>query len=154
MPEHQTDHQSTHKVRIHIDRQPCESPTPTTGEALYALAKVPPGHWLYREVRGEHEDAPIANDKKELHLKEDEHFYTAKIEIKIFVNTRPTIVSEDTVTFQQVTELAYPGPHDPKTFFKVAYRKAPDDKHGTLTLGQSVTVKEGTIFDVTKIDKS
>lgn len=32
------------EVRIHIDRQPHESPNPTTGAALYALGKVPAGY--------------------------------------------------------------------------------------------------------------
>lgn len=31
---------SEHEVRIHIDRQPYESPGPITGAALYALGKI------------------------------------------------------------------------------------------------------------------
>jgi hypothetical protein len=68
-----------HKVRIHIDRKPHESPDPTTGAALYVLGKVQSGYELFKEVRGDHEDEPIANDGSVIHLKEDEHFYSAQV---------------------------------------------------------------------------
>ena len=149
-------HEDHHgNVRIHIDREAYESPNPTVGDALYALAKIAADFGLYREqVEGENEDRLIPRANEAVHLKQDEHFYSAKLEFKIFVNTRPKTVAEDVLTFAAVTELAFPGPHEEKTFFTVSYRKAADDKHGTLTVGQSVEIKDGTIFDVTKGDKS
>jgi hypothetical protein len=44
---------SSQSVRIHIDEERYESPTPTTGVALYALGNVPPGKELFREVSGD-----------------------------------------------------------------------------------------------------
>jgi len=68
-----------HEVRIHIDRKPYQSPNPTTGAALYALGKVPTGYELFREVRGDQEDEPIPNGAGAIHLKEDQHFYSAQV---------------------------------------------------------------------------
>lgn len=68
-----------HEVRIHIDRKPYESPNPTTGAALYLLGKVQVGYELFKEVRGDREDEPIANDGSTIHVKEDEHFYSAQV---------------------------------------------------------------------------
>jgi len=59
-------------VRIHIDQKSYESSNPTTGEALYALGKVPAGLQLYREVGGDKEDRPIPNIPETVHLKDDE----------------------------------------------------------------------------------
>jgi hypothetical protein len=71
---------SHREVRVHIDEHPHHSPNPTTGAALYALGKVRPGHVLYKEVEGDHEDEPIANDAAEIRLSEDEHFHSAAAE--------------------------------------------------------------------------
>jgi hypothetical protein len=74
MNEHQP-----HEVRIHIDRKPYMSPRETTHAALYALGHVPAGYELFQEVRGDHEDKSIPNDHSQIHLKEDEHFYSAQV---------------------------------------------------------------------------
>jgi hypothetical protein len=39
----ETRHEETHHVRFHIDETRHESPTPTTGAALYVLGRVEPG---------------------------------------------------------------------------------------------------------------
>ena len=91
--------ESKREVRIHIDRKKYESPNPTTGEALYLLGKVPPGHELYREVQGDEEDKPIHNGNEQIHLKEDEHFYSEehhKKEFTIIVNGRKKVVAKGT----------------------------------------------------------
>lgn len=69
-----------HEVRIHIDRQPYQSPTPTTGEALYNLADIGKHKELFKEATGDHEDKPVARDHTELHLHQDDHFYSEKEE--------------------------------------------------------------------------
>ncbi len=69
------------EVRIHIDRKPYESPNPTTGAALYVLGKVQKDYELFREVHGDEEDEPIANSDAEVRLKEDEHFYSAQVDL-------------------------------------------------------------------------
>lgn len=73
-----SEHQS-HEVRIHIDRKPYMSPRVTTHAALYVLGHVPAGYELFREVKGDHEDQPIPNDQSQIHLTEDEHFYSAQV---------------------------------------------------------------------------
>src|ERR1700722_3282862 len=69
MPEKQPE--SKHEVRIHIYQHQYESPNPTTGDALYALGRVPHGLVLYREVSGDREDLAIKNGPEVVHLKED-----------------------------------------------------------------------------------
>jgi hypothetical protein len=68
-----------HEVRIHIDRKPYESPNPTTHSTLYALGQVQAGYELFKEVQGAHEDEAIPNDGAPIHLKEDQHFYSAQV---------------------------------------------------------------------------
>jgi Multiubiquitin len=79
---------------------------------------------------------------------------SAEHEYKIFVNTREKTVTSDEASFHEIAELAYPGPHKPDVHFTITYRDAAGDKEGTLTKGQTVKIKNGTIFNVTKTDKS
>ena len=55
------------------------SPNPTTHAALYVLGKVQAGYELFKEVQGDHEDEAIPNDAGTIHLKEDQHFYSAQV---------------------------------------------------------------------------
>ena len=99
------------RVRIHIDETPRHSPNPTTGAALYAIGQVRPGFELYREVSEDREDTPVPNDATVVHLKEDEHFHSAERkpkEFKIIVNGTEHTVAHDVVTFDQLTEIAFP----------------------------------------------
>jgi len=79
-----TDANAQHLVRIHIDRQPYESPRRRSGEALYALA-ISPNTGNCSVHRGDQEDEFIPRDAHEVHLKQDEHFYSQKA-INIIVN--------------------------------------------------------------------
>lgn len=88
-----------------------------------------------------------------------EHFITGPRPItdyEIIVNARPRIVHEEDVTFEQVVELAFPGPHGPTIMFSMTYRHAVSKPHaGELGPGGVVEVKKkGTIFNVTRTDKS
>jgi hypothetical protein len=74
-----SDNQTAEEVRIHIDRKPQMSPRVTTHAALYVLGQVANGYELFREVRGDREDEPIPNNQTEIHLKEDQHFYSAQV---------------------------------------------------------------------------
>jgi hypothetical protein len=73
-----SEHES-HDVRIHIDRKPYMSPRVTTRAALYALAQISAGYELFLEVQGDQEDQAIPNNQTEIHLKEDQHFYSAQV---------------------------------------------------------------------------
>lgn len=74
---------------------------------------------------------------------------------RIIVNAQPHIVEDETVTFDEVTKLAYPTPPFADTLYTVTFRNAKKPKEGSLGEGQSVEVKkDGTIFNVKATDKS
>lgn len=76
-------------------------------------------------------------------------------EVTIIVNGRERTVEEKEVSFEEVVELAFPEPPTGENvLITVAYRKAAGNRSGDLLPGQTVKVKEGTIFDVTATDKS
>ena len=74
----------------------------------------------------------------------------------IIVNTREKTVDADELTFDHVVRLAFdPVPNGPNIMITVSYRHAAGEKHeGTLTQGESVKIKDGTVFVVTATDKS
>ncbi len=144
-------------VRVHIDQNAFESPNPTTGSSLYALAHVHDGHELYREVDGNREDELVPNNGHEVRLKQDEHFHSTKDrKFKIIVNLEEKVVDKKILTFREVVKLAYPNVQDgPDVVYTVTYKKAAGpEREGTLDEGQSVKIKNGTIFNVRRTDKS
>ncbi len=87
----------------------------------------------------------------------DEQKETKAKEITIIVNGSEETVPDETVTFDEVVELAFPGhPTNPDIVFSVTFEKADSKPHqGTLASGGSVTVKKrGTVFDVTQTNRS
>jgi hypothetical protein len=148
-----------HELRIHIDRKPHESRNPTVGKDLYALGHIPPGHELFREAHGNREDELIRDGDEAIHLREDEHFYSAAVgeyPVTIIVNGRPKVVDRGDLSFAEVIALAFETPPTgPNVIFTVTYRKGGGKKHeGTLIAGESVRIREGMIFNVTATDKS
>jgi hypothetical protein len=143
-------------VRIHIERKPYVSPSRTTGAALYTLGNVAGPRELFREVGGDREDEPIARDDREILLREDEHFYSEK-EIILIVNAQKKPWTEMSISYEQVTHLAYPEPPPPGVIitYTVEYERGPHkNPEGSLTVGQSVKVKNGMIFGVTETGRS
>lgn len=146
-----------HEVRVHIDQHPYLTPSPTTGEALYALAHIRDEHELFRELDGDREDEAVRKDGEELLLKEDEHFHSAKErKYRIIVNLEEKVVEQRVLTFRDVVKLAYPNVQDgPNVVYTVTYKKAAAPRHeGTLDEGQNVKIKNGTIFNVRRTDRS
>jgi hypothetical protein len=145
----------TQTIRIHIDREPRESPNPATGEALYKLGDIAPHRDLFREIGGDEEDELIPRDAKLVELKLDEHFYSQKI-FAIIVNAQKKEVVETKLSFDEVVKLAYPIPPDGQNImFTITYRKGPkQNPKGSLLEGKSVWIKNGMIFDVTPTDRS
>lgn len=143
------------KVRIQIDREPYESPQPTTGEALYALGEIGLEDELFREVGGDQPDQLVPRDHSELHLKQDEHFYSQKT-FRLVVNLEEKFVIHKKQSFDDIVKLAFPEPPPgPAPDYTVGYRKGPHaNPKGSLVQGQTVKVKDGMIFDVTPTDKS
>jgi hypothetical protein len=74
---------------------------------------------------------------------------------EIYVNGRKKTVHGNRVSFDEAVKLAFdPVPTGPTVYFLVTYRKAAHDKHGSLQPGQSVEIKNGTVFDVEQCDRS
>jgi Multiubiquitin len=149
--------QVMHRVRIHIDQEPYESPNPTTAESLYALGHVQKGLELYREMSGDQEDVPITNGTETVHLKEDEHFHSgAPKDYTIIVNGRKKVVMTNQVSFDLIVHLAFdPVPIGPNILFTVTYGHGPKvNPEGMLLEGESVKIKDGMVFSVTQTDKS
>ncbi|MGA2241146.1 MAG: multiubiquitin domain-containing protein [Verrucomicrobiota bacterium] len=129
------------------------------GTELYKLGEVPKGRAVFLKL---HDGEPRLITREELvdlSAPGVEHFVTGPkpvTDYEIIVNARPRIVHDEDVTFEQVVELAFPGPHGPNITFSMTYRHAASKPHaGELGAGGVVEVKhKGTIFNVTKTDKS
>ncbi|WP_328708863.1 multiubiquitin domain-containing protein [Microbispora hainanensis] len=91
-------------------------------------------------MKTEHEDAELNRPR----------------EYKIVVNTRPRVVTQETLSFEDVLALAFdPVPAGENWEFTVSYRHAHQHPQaGTLLPGQAVRIKNGTVFDATATDKS
>ena len=82
---------------------------------------------------------------------------TAKEEKKvvIIVDGTPKTWMEDRISYWQIVDLRYPPPHKDTELFTVQYSRGPkENPQGTLVSGESVEVKNGMVFDVTRTDKS
>jgi hypothetical protein len=159
MFEQQPEVEGKREVRIHIDQQRYESPSHTSGEALYKLGNIAPGFDLYREVTGDREDKVIPNGPETVHLEEDDHFHSGAPQVKhfdIFVNGRKRVVTTRELSFDQVVALAFePVPTGPYIVFTITYRHGPHaNPEGNLLEGGTVKVKEGMVFNVTATNKS
>ncbi len=153
-----TDHPEhhEHRVRIHIDRQVYESLNPTTGRDLYELAGIGPHRELFKERTGDHEDEPVDRDDAHLHLHEDDHFYSEK-EVDLIVNGQVKRWLPTTISYEQVTHLAFPAPPPPGIVitFTVEYEDGPrKNPEGSMSAGKSVNVKNRMIFHVTETGRS
>lgn len=130
-----------------------------SGAVLYALAKAGPEEAVFLEVRGGTDRVIEPGELVDLNAPGIERFITAPkppVTFEIKVNSRDEIVNNKRVTFEQVVQLAFPGPHGPNIVFSMTYRHASSEPHaGELGPGGSIEVKKkGTIFNVTKTDKS
>lgn len=143
-----SEHIAAQPVRIHINRQPYESPNPTSGEALYDLGGVAQHERLYREVGGDKEDVAVPRDGAHLNLKQDEHFYSQKV-FAIFVNTDEHEVEKKHISYLQVVELYLGSGGNASNEYMVKFSYGPaENPSGTLAPGQEVAVKNGMRFRV------
>ena len=74
----------------------------------------------------------------------------------IIVNGEEKQVVERRISFSEVVELAFGvEPPNPNICFTMTFKKAAGKrKQGTPVEGDSVKVKDGTVFNVTRTDKS
>ncbi len=142
-------------VRIHIDREVYESPSPTTGMALYALAHIPAEREIFQEAEGNQEDVPVPRDENKINLKIDDHFYSER-EIVIIVNGRQKVVTKKELSFAELVVLAFDNPPSGENIlFTITYRKGPhQNSEGTLLEGITIKIKKGMVFNVSATDKS
>lgn len=128
------------------------------GSTLYKLAKIDHNQAVFLEVRGGKDKLIEPEEMIDLTAPDIERFITAPrstLEIEIVVNARPKAVSDPEVTFEQIVQLAFPGSHNLNSVFSITYRKgASTPPEGELGTGGSVKIKQGTIFNVTRTDKS
>jgi hypothetical protein len=130
-----------------------------SGAALYTLAKPGNDEAVYLEVRGGEDRLIEPDELVDLTAPGVERFITASkmpSTFEIIVNSRPRTVADRRVTFEQVVQLAFPGPHDPNVEFSMTYRHAASKPPaGELAAGGSVEVKKkGTVFNVTRTVQS
>lgn len=74
----------------------------------------------------------------------------------IIVNAREKEVRQEVLTFDAIAQLAFPTPDGiSNPIFTVSFKNA-DEKpsEGTLVSGESVKIKNGTVFNVTRTGQS
>jgi Multiubiquitin len=129
-----------------------------SGKVLATLAKPSPDEAVFLEVRGGADLLIEPTMLIDLNAPGVERFFTAPrppIEIVIIVNTRPRSVQGPSVTFEQIVEMAFPGPHEANVVFSMTYRKAASMPHaGELGANGVVSIKKGTVFNVTRTVQS
>lgn len=76
--------------------------------------------------------------------------------IRIIVDGTPHVVPGDEVSFDEVVDLAYPdGGRGPLITYTVTfYNGGGRPPEGALTEGEKAKVKDGTVFNVTRTDRS
>lgn len=126
-----------------------------SGTVLYGLAEVPADMAVFQQVFGGEDRLVESEDLIDLTEPGVERFVSAPKPRKIFdivVNTRHREIDHRTVTYEEIVELAFPGPHEPNVSFSMTYRHAASEPHaGELGAGGHVDVKkEGTVFNVTR----
>ncbi|PKN17703.1 MAG: hypothetical protein CVU71_14835 [Deltaproteobacteria bacterium HGW-Deltaproteobacteria-6] len=72
----------------------------------------------------------------------------------IIINGRQREVTGKEITYSQVVQMAFPDDQNSETIeYTVAYAN-PHGQDGTLVNGQTVHIKEGMVFNVTKTNRS
>jgi len=74
--------------------------------------------------------------------------------VHITVNARPRELTGERITYEQVVALAFPDDPSASQFLYSVHYVGPHVPDGTLAAGQSVTLKNGMKFDVTKTNRS
>lgn len=70
----------------------------------------------------------------------------------IHVNGQHKTVEQDVLSYEDVVRLAFSDPGD--KIYSVTFEKAEAPKEGELVAGQTVTIKDGTEFDVEPTGRS
>ncbi|MCE9567298.1 MAG: multiubiquitin domain-containing protein [Planctomycetes bacterium] len=127
-----------------------------SGATLRTLAKAADDQVVYLEVRGGEDRLVEPGELIDLTKPGVERFFTApRPTFEIIVNARQKTVAGPEVTFSQIVQLAFPGPHEPNVVFSMSFRHAASKPPaGELGAGGVVKVKKGTVFNVTRTTQS
>jgi hypothetical protein len=148
------DQQADRLTRVHINREPYNSPSPTPGEALYALANVPQHEKLYLEVQGDDEDIKVPRDETPINLSENAHFYSQET-FDILVNGDGHRIDTQDITYARVVDLYVGSGGTASNEYLVKYSHGPiENQSGTLPPGQKVNVKDDMRFRVSGTGES
>jgi len=89
-------------------------------------------------------------------LQEKQNPHVEKGIFHITVNSRPKVVNQEVLTFEQIADLAFPTPDGIQNpIYTVTFKNADQNPSaGTLVAGESIKIKNGTIFNVTRTGQS
>lgn len=121
------------------------------GSQLYQLADISDDLGVFRDVPGGTDQLIDPADTIDLTQPEVERFISASkpVSYEIFVNTRPHIVTEPTITYEQLVQLAHPGNQDPNLIYTITYQQAATQPPaGDLNPGCTLHIKQGTRINV------
>jgi hypothetical protein len=109
--------------------------------------RVAEDHELLRE-----DEARLRDDEERLREDKDREHH----DVEIIVNGRARHVTGDRISFERVVELAFGDVGNaPNAYFTMTYRNGPHGQvEGSLVAGESVRIKDGMIFNVSRTDKS
>lgn len=128
-----------------------------TGRTLLALAETDPNACdIWQKVPGREDRLIEDTDLVDLSEPGVEHFHTSQVSIEIIVNGRPKTVHQRQLSFNELVGLAYPeGPINETTAYTATYKRGPNSNaEGEIIAGQSVRIKNGMVFNVTRTDRS
>lgn len=143
------------KLAYFVDDRPEVTTNPRqTGKTLSDLFGVDSGRELIRDFESPNDEPIGANDAAV--FDDGPVFITRSNSFVIVVNGRRRKVHKTTLTFDEIVHLAFDDPPQGEFIcFTITYRGGDCSKpEGTLLEGESVSITNGMIFNVTATDKS
>lgn len=118
---------------------------------------IPDDHRIWKDIIDDLDD-PITEDEIVV-IKDGDRFFTKTPEpttFVIIVNGSKHTVAARIVSFEDIVAIAFPvPPAGSELIYTVSYNRASGPRPvGTLRAGETITIKNGTIFNVTATDKS
>lgn len=132
-----------------------------SGAEVKRLGEIPDSDLVFLAIKKPWEDELIENGTRvDLARPGIEHFYSKThdehLPFKIIVNGREKEWGSRTISYEQVSKLAFPDySENSTTVYTVSYTNGPgQNPEGTMVKGDEVYVKNKMIFNVTPTNKS